>query len=146
MADIASLQSDILAQIPAAGDEAALEAIRVAALGKKGSISELLKTLGAMSPDERKIQGPLINGLRDAVSDAIAQRKAQLADVALDARLKTETVDVSLPPAPEPEGSIHPITQVLDEITAIFADMGLPVAEGPGDVEYDADYNFLTQA
>jgi phenylalanyl-tRNA synthetase alpha chain len=140
MADASSLQSDILAQILAAGDEAALEAIRVAALGKKGSVSELLKTLGAMSPDERKVQGPLLNSLRDAVTQAIAARKAELADAALDARLKTETVDVSLPPRPEPQGSVHPIAQVLDEITAIFADMGFAVAEGP-DVEYD-DYNF----
>jgi len=140
MADAASLQSDILAQILAAGDEAALEAIRVAALGKKGSISELLKTLGAMSPDERKIQGPLLNGLRDSVTNAIAARKTDLADAALDARLKTETVDVSLPPRPESQGSVHPISQVLEEITAIFADMGFAVAEGP-DVEYD-DYNF----
>ena len=140
MNDALSLQSDILAQVLGAGDEASLEAIRVAALGKKGSISELLKTLGAMSPDERKIQGPLLNGLRDSVSEAITVRKAQLADAALDARLKTETVDVSLPPRPELQGSIHPIAQVLDEITAIFADMGFAVAEGP-DVEYD-DYNF----
>ena len=140
MADAASLQSDILAQVLAAGDEAALEAIRVAALGKKGSVSELLKTLGAMSPDERKVQGPLLNSLRDSVTDAIAARKAKLADAALDARLKTETVDVSLPPRPELQGSVHPIAQVLDEITAIFADMGFAVAEGP-DVEYD-DYNF----
>src|SRR5579872_4049825 len=128
MSDAASLRSDILAQILAAHDEPSLEAIRIAALGKKGSISELLKTLGAMSPDERKVQGPLINGLRDAVSEAIARRKAELADAALDARLKTETMDVSLPPAPSPEGSIHPITQVLDEITGIFADMGFAVA------------------
>jgi phenylalanyl-tRNA synthetase alpha chain len=140
MTDITALQSEILAEIAAAQDEAALENVRIAALGKKGSISEKLKTLGAMSPDERKVQGPLINGLRDAVSNAIAARKAELANAALDARLKTETVDVSLPPAPEPDGSIHPITQVLDEITAIFADMGFAVAEGP-DVEYD-DYNF----
>jgi phenylalanyl-tRNA synthetase alpha chain len=140
MTDIASLQSEILAEIAATHDEAALENVRVSALGKKGSVSERLKTLGAMSPDERKVQGPLINGLRDAVSDAIAGRKAELADAALDARLKTETVDVSLPSRPEPEGSIHPLTQVLDEITAIFADMGFAVAEGP-DVEYD-DYNF----
>jgi phenylalanyl-tRNA synthetase alpha chain len=140
MTDIASLQSEILAEIAAAHDEAALENVRVAALGKKGSVSEKLKTLGAMSPDERKVQGPLINGLRDAVSNAIAARKAELADAALDARLKTETVDVSLPPKPESQGSVHPITQVLDEITAIFADMGFAVAEGP-DVEYD-DYNF----
>jgi phenylalanyl-tRNA synthetase alpha chain len=140
MPDIASLQSDILAQILAAGDEAALEAIRVTALGKKGSVSERLKTLGAMNPDERKIQGPLLNGLRDCVSEAIAARKTELADAALEARLKTETVDVSLPPRPELQGSVHPISQVLDEITAIFADMGFAVAEGP-DVEFD-DYNF----
>jgi phenylalanyl-tRNA synthetase alpha chain len=140
MADTASLQSDLLAQILAAGDETALEAIRVAALGKKGSISELLKTLGAMSPDERKVQGPLLNGLRDSVTNAIAARKAELADAALEARLKTETVDVSLPPRPENQGGVHPISQVLEEITAIFADMGFAVAEGP-DVEYD-DYNF----
>jgi len=140
MTDIASLQSDLLAQILAAGDEAALEAIRVAALGKKGTVSELLKTLGAMSPDERKVQGPLLNGLRDAVAMAIAERKIALADAALNARLKTETVDVSLPPRPENQGGVHPIAQVLDEITAIFADMGFAVAEGP-DVEYD-DYNF----
>ncbi len=140
MTDIASLQSSLLAEIAAAKDEAVLESVRVAALGKKGSVSEKLKTLGAMSPEERKLQGPLLNGLRDAVSEAIATRKAQLADAALDERLKTETVDVSLPPAPQPEGSIHPITQVLDEITAIFADMGFAVAEGP-DVEYD-DYTF----
>lgn len=140
MTDIAALQSSLLAEIAAAHDEAALEAIRVAALGKKGSVSEKLKTLGAMSPDERKVQGPLLNGLRDAVAQAIARRKSELADAALDARLKTERVDVSLPPPPEARGSIHPITQVLDEITTIFADMGFAVAEGP-DVEYD-DYNF----
>jgi phenylalanyl-tRNA synthetase alpha chain len=140
MTEIAALQSSLLVEIAAAQDEAALENIRVAALGKKGAVSEKLKTLGAMSPDERKVQGPLLNGLRDAVSGAIATRKTELADKALDERLKTETVDVSLPPAPQGEGSIHPITQVLDEITAIFADMGFAVAEGP-DVEYD-DYNF----
>ena len=84
MTDIASFQSDLMAQILAAGDEASLEAIRVAALGKKGSISERLKTLGTMSPEERKAQGPLLNGLRDSVSDAIAARKSQLADVALE--------------------------------------------------------------
>ena len=100
----------------------------------------MLKTLGAMSPDERKIQGPLLNGLRDSVSEAIAARKTQLADAALEARLTTEALDVTLPPRPEPQGSVHPIAQVLDEITAIFADMGFAVAEGP-DVEYD-DYNF----
>src|ERR1700744_346949 len=140
MTDISSLQTDLLAQIAGAGDEAALEAVRVAALGKKGSISELMKTLGAMSPDERKAQGPLLNGLRDTVSDAIAARQAALADSALDARLASETVDVSLPPRPEPVGSVHPISQVLEEVTLIFAEMGFAVAEGP-DIEFD-DYNF----
>ena len=140
MTDIAALQSDILAQVTGASDEAALEAVRVAALGKKGSISELMKTLGAMSPEERKTQGPLLNGLRDAVTDAIAARKAGLSDAALDARLASEKIDVTLPPRAQAQGSVHPISQVLEEITAIFADMGFAVAEGP-DVEFD-DYNF----
>ncbi len=140
MTDIASLQSEILAQVTGAGDEAALEAVRVAALGKKGSISELMKTLGGMSPEDRKTQGPLLNGLRDAVTEAIAARKAGLSDAALDARLASEKIDVTLPPRAQAQGSVHPISQVLEEITAIFADMGFAVAEGP-DVEFD-DYNF----
>jgi phenylalanyl-tRNA synthetase alpha chain len=140
MTDISSLQSDILAQVAASGDEAALEAVRVAALGKKGSVSELLKSLGAMSPEERKTNGPALNGLRDAVSEAIALRKTALGDAALDARLASEKIDVTLPPRPAPDGSVHPISQVLEEITAIFADMGFAVAEGP-DIEFD-DYNF----
>lgn len=140
MTDIASLQSEILAQVTGAGDEVALEAVRVAALGKKGSISELMKTLGGMSPEDRKTQGPLLNGLRDAVTDAIAARKAALGDAALDARLASEKIDVTLPPRAQAQGSVHPISQVLEEITAIFADMGFAVAEGP-DVEFD-DYNF----
>src|SRR5476649_490790 len=140
MTDISSLQSDILAQVAAAGDEAALEAVRLAALGKKGSISELMKTLGGMSPDERKLQGPLLNGLRDAVTEAISARKSALGDAALEARLATETIDVTLPARPENSGTVHPISQVLEEVTAIFAGLGFAVAEGP-DVEYD-DYNF----
>ena len=140
MSDLGKLQSELLARITAATDEAALEAVRVEALGKKGSISELLKTLGSISPEERKTRGPQLNGLRDAVADAITGRKAQLGDAALDARLKSETVDVSLPPRPAAQGSVQPMSQVLEEITAIFADMGFAVAEGP-DVEFD-DYNF----
>jgi len=140
MTDITKLQSDLLAKIAGASDEAALEAVRVAALGKKGSVSELMKTLGGMSPEERKTQGPLLNSLRDAVTDAIAVRKAALGDVALNARLASEKIDVSLPPRPESQGSVHPISQVLEEITAIFADMGFAMAEGP-DIEFD-DYNF----
>jgi phenylalanyl-tRNA synthetase alpha chain len=140
MSDIQSLERDILGAIEAARDEAALEQVRVGALGKKGSVSELLKTLGAMSPDERKTQGPLINGLRDRVSEAIAARKSALGDDALHAKLSSERIDITLPARPEPRGSIHPVSQVLDEITAIFADLGFAIAEGP-DVELD-DNNF----
>ncbi len=142
MSDIAELERDILAGIAAAPDETALEAVRVAALGRKGSISDLLKTLGAMTPDQRREQGPLINGLRDRVTEAMAVRRNTLKDAALAARLNTETVDVTLPlrEAPAESGRMHPISQVMDELTAIFADMGLSVAEGP-DIETD-DYNF----
>jgi phenylalanyl-tRNA synthetase alpha chain len=140
MSDIQGLERDILGAIAAAPDEAALETVRVAALGKKGSISELLKTLGGMSPEERKASGPLFNTLRDRVADAIAARKTALAHAALDTRLASERIDVTLPPRPEPQGTIHPVSQVLDEVTAIFADLGFAVAEGP-DIEFD-DYNF----
>jgi phenylalanyl-tRNA synthetase alpha chain len=140
MSDINSLEKQILDAVSAAPDDAALEAVRVGALGKKGSVSELLKTLGGMSPDERREKGPLFNTLRDRVSEALAARKAALGREALDARLVFERVDVTLPARPETSGTIHPVAQVLDEITAIFADLGFAIADGP-DVEYD-DYNF----
>src|SRR6201994_1987249 len=140
MSDIQTLERDLLAGVDAAQDEAALEALRVSALGKKGSVSELLKTLGGMSPEERKTQGPIINALRDKVSDAIAAKKTAMADATLNARLAHERIDVTLPARPEAQGTIHPITQVLDEVTAIFGDLGFAVAEGP-DIEFD-DYNF----
>ncbi|HEY1631033.1 MAG TPA: phenylalanine--tRNA ligase subunit alpha [Rhizomicrobium sp.] len=140
MSDIERLERDLLAAIADARDETALETIRVGTLGKKGSISERLKTLGSMTPDERKTQGPLINGLRDRVAEAIASRKSALGDAALDAKLVSERVDVTLPARPENQGTIHPVSQVLDEITAIFADLGFSIADGP-DVEFD-DYNF----
>ncbi len=140
MTDIAALQSQIMAEIAGAADEAALEAVRVATLGKKGSVSALLATMGKLTPEERKVQGPLFNGLKDAVTAAIAARKTALADHALEARLAAETMDVTLPARPENSGTVHPISQVLEEVVAIFADLGFGVAEGP-DVEYD-DYNF----
>lgn len=138
MTDLNQLERDLLSQVDAAGDEAALETVRVSALGKKGSVSELLKTLGAMTPEERKERGPLINGLRDKVQGAIAARKETLAEAALEARLSAERIDVTLPvpEAPEARGRIHPISQVIEELTAIFADMGFSVAEGP-DIETD---------
>src|SRR5690349_12413682 len=142
MSNIGTLEQEILASVASAKDEAALEAVRIAALGKSGSVSALLKTLGTMTPDERKVQGPAINGLKDRVTTAIAAAKDKLAAATLDARLDTETVDVTLPvrEAPAESGRVHPISQVTDELTAIFADMGFAVAEGP-DIETD-DYNF----
>jgi phenylalanyl-tRNA synthetase alpha chain len=142
MPDLSTLEEQILAAVAAAPDESALEAERVAALGKRGTISELLKTLGAMPPEERKLQGPRINGLKERVTAAIGERKAALRQAALSARLNTETVDVTLPvrEPPTETGRIHPVSQVVDELTAIFADMGFAVAEGP-DIETD-DYNF----
>src|SRR3954465_2057403 len=117
MSDIAILEQQIGSAISAASDEAALEAVRVAALGKSGSVSALLRTLGAMTPDERKQQGPLINGLKDRVPAAIADRREALKNAALDQRLNTETVDVTLPvrESPAEAGRIHPISQVTDE-------------------------------
>src|SRR5450631_3532570 len=123
MTDLAQLESQILADIAAASDEAALEAVRVAALGKKGSISALLATLGKMSPDERKTQGAAINLAKDKVTDALTARRNILKNAALDSRLASETLDVSLPTreTPAERGRVHPLTQVMDEITAIFA-------------------------
>ena len=122
MSDIAQLEAEILSGIAAAADEAALETVRVAALGRKGTVSELLKTLWAMTPDERKVQGPLINGLKEHVTAALAARREALQEAALDQRLNTEVVDVTLPvrDAPSEIGRVHPISQVVDELTAIF--------------------------
>jgi phenylalanyl-tRNA synthetase alpha chain len=142
MTDIVALEGELMRMVEATADEAALEAVRVAALGKKGSISALLATLGRMSPEERKENGPLINGLKEAVTAAIAARREALKGIALAQRLAGETIDVTLPTLDNPAdaGRIHPISQVMDELTAIFADMGFAVAEGP-DIETD-DYNF----
>jgi phenylalanyl-tRNA synthetase alpha chain len=142
MSDIAKLEQEILGAVAAASDEPAIEAARIAALGKSGSVSALLKTLGTMTPDERKQQGPAINGLKDRVTAAIAARREALKGAALDARLATESVDVTLPVRESTAelGRIHPVSQVIDELTTIFADMGFSVAEGP-DIETD-DLNF----
>src|SRR3990167_10996572 len=136
MTDLNTLEPDLSAQIAAAADVAALEAIRVAALGKSGSISGLLKTLGSMSPEERREAGPAINGLRDRVQTAIGARKAALEAAELDARLAAERLDLTLPAPARRKGSVHPTMQVQDEMIAIFAEMGFSVAEGP-DIEDD---------
>ena len=142
MSQYQSLETSIMEEIATSADEAAIEAVRVAALGKKGSVSELLKGLGKMTPEERQDAGPAINGLKARVTDAIAARKTELRDAAITERLARETVDVSLPvrSSPAERGRIHPISQIVDEITAIFADMGFSIAEGP-DIETD-HYNF----
>ena len=136
MTDLSKLEALLTAEIAGAADLAALEAVRIAALGKQGSVSALLKTLGSMTPDERRTQGPEINGLRDRVAAAIAVRKADLDGAALDAQLAAETVDLTLPAPPRRKGSVHPTLQVMDEMIMIFAEMGFAVAEGP-DIEDD---------
>jgi phenylalanyl-tRNA synthetase alpha chain len=140
--DLQSLETDLLAAIAASADEAALEAVRVGALGKKGSVSALLATLGKMAPDERKTAGAAINAVKDRVSEALNQRRDLLKEEALNARLASETMDVTQPVRENPAegGRVHPLSQVYDELTAIFADMGFAIAEGP-DIETD-DLNF----
>ena len=131
MTDTAKLQSELTAAIDAAETPDALEAVRIAALGKQGSVSALLKTMGAMSPDERQVQGPIINGLRETVTAALAAKKIALETAALNQRLATERLDMTLPAPATPQGSVHPVSQVMDELAEIFADMGFAVAEGP---------------
>ena len=141
MTDLDTLKTELTAQVDAAPDAAALEAIRVAALGKSGQISELLKSLGKMSPDERREKGPAINGLRDAVAARIAERKAEMEAAELNRRLAAERIDLSLPAPPRRKGSVHPTMQVMDEMVSIFAEMGFSVAEGP---DIETDFNNFT--
>jgi phenylalanyl-tRNA synthetase alpha chain len=129
--ELSQLEQDAHAQVAAAADEATLEAVRVATLGKKGSISERMKELGKMSPDERRQTGAALNLLKDKVADAIAARKAVLQEQALNARLASETIDVTLPVRPLAQGSVHPVSQVWEEVVQIFGDLGFGVAEGP---------------
>src|SRR6478752_7736778 len=124
MTDLSQLEAETTAAVAGAASLKDLEEVRVAALGKSGSISALLKTMGSLSPDERREQGPLINGLRDRVSAALAERKEALESQALDAQLASERLDLSLPPPPRRKGSVHPTLQVMDELIAIFAEMG----------------------
>ncbi len=143
--DLDALQDHTLSAIAAAADEGALDAVRVVALGKKGSVSALLATLGRMDPDERKSRGAAINRMKEAVLSSFEARRAVLREAALEARLKAEVVDVTLPvrPGPLETGRVHPITQVTDEIAAIFADMGFSIAEGPDIETEDANFTKL---
>ena len=129
------------ATIAAALSLDALEAERVRLLGKQGEISALLKTLGGMTPEQRQSEGPRINGLREAATAAIAERKAALEGAALEAKLASERIDLSLPAPDRPRGSVHPVSQVMDELAEIFADMGFAVATGP---EIEDDWHNFT--
>ena len=136
MNDLNALCDELLAAIESADSTAALEELRVSALGKKGKVTGLLKGLGQVDPAQRRERGQAVNALKEAVSAAIDAKMAALADSALEARLAAESVDVTLPARPQPEGRLHPISQTLDEIVAIFGEMGFAIAEGP-DIEDD---------
>lgn len=136
MQQLDGLQDKWLSAVAGAGALEQLEALRVEALGKKGEVTGLMKTLGGLSPEERKEAGQRLNQLKDALSAAIDAKKASLEGQALDQRLRTETLDLTLPARPESEGRLHPISQTIDEIIAIFGEMGFQVAEGP-DIEDD---------
>ncbi len=134
------LRDKYLTAIAAAPDESTLEDLRISAVGKKGEVSLKMRELGKMTAEERQIAGPALNALKDEINSALAAKKQALGDAALDARLRTEWLDVTLPARGQRQGSIHPVSQVTDEVTAIFADMGFSVAEGP-QIETDW-YNF----
>ena len=131
MSELQTLQADLLARVGDAASIEAVEAIRVEALGKQGRITALLKSLGGMTPEQRLTEGPAIHGLREAVTAAIGTRKAALERAALDAKLAAETLDMTLPADRVVPGSVHPVSQVLDELAEIFADLGFAVASGP---------------
>jgi phenylalanyl-tRNA synthetase alpha chain len=134
------LKQKYLSQIANVADEAGLEDIRLAAVGKKGEVALKMRELGKMSPEERQTAGPALNALKDEINSALAAKKAALGDAALDERLRGEWLDVTLPGRVRPMGTIHPVSQVTEELTAIFAEMGFSVAEGP---RIDTDwYNF----
>ena len=136
MNEIDQLRGEVLAAVSAASDVTTLENARVDALGKKGRVTGLMKNLGTMSPDERKVFGQLLNALKNEIETAIAAQRTRLDAAALDAKLATETMDVTLPVRPESKGTLHPISQTIDEMAAIFGAMGFTIAEGP-DVEDD---------
>ena len=134
------LKQKYLSLVADAQDESALEDLRVQALGKKGEISLQMRQLGKMTPEQRQTAGPALNALKDEINSALIAKKAALGDAALDARLRGEWLDVTLAGRQRPQGTVHPISQVTEEVTAIFADMGFAVAEGP-QIESDW-YNF----
>ena len=140
MSDTQNLKTELLAEIEAATTLQTLDEVRVKALGKKGLITAQMKTLGKLSPEDRKATGQALNVLKGEVAAAIDTKQAAMADAELTAKLLTEKVDVTLPARPEAEGYIHPISQTIEEVVSIFGEMGFAVAEGP-EIEDDW-YNF----
>ncbi|ASG19776.1 phenylalanine--tRNA ligase subunit alpha [Nitrospirillum viridazoti] len=136
-----SLKADLLAAAAAAPDLAALEEVRVDALGKKGRITGLMKDMGSLTPDERRERGQALNAVKEEISQALDARRQVLKAEALAQKLEAERIDVSLPARPEVEGRVHPISQTVEEMIAIFADMGFSVAEGP---DIETDFNNFT--
>ncbi|RXR27607.1 phenylalanine--tRNA ligase subunit alpha [Sphingobium fluviale] len=141
MTEVKALQAGLLAEIERADTLAQVEELRVGALGKSGVVTALLKTLGGMSPEERLEKGPPIQDLRESVTAAIAARKAALEAEELNARLASERLDMTLPAETAPQGSVHPVSQVMDELAEIFADLGFAVATGP---EIEDDWQNFT--
>lgn len=141
MSTMEDLRAELLSAVEAAADRDALDQLRVAALGKKGRITDMMKGLGAMSPEERREAGQQLNALKDTVAEAIEARRAVLDEAELNDRLSRERIDVSLPVRPESAGSLHPISQTIAELTAIFGQMGFTVAEGP---DIDDDFHNFT--
>ena len=131
MEDLEDLERELTARVVEAADLAALEVLRVEALGKKGRITQQMKSLGGLGPDKRRAMGQSLNLVKTAVSAAIEARRQVLQDLELDARLAGERIDVSLPARPGEIGRLHPIGQTIDELVAIFGEMGFSVAEGP---------------
>lgn len=123
--------TDILDEIRGAADLAELDRLRVSVLGKSGTITARLKSLGSMDPETRAAEAPKIHAHREEVTTAIGRRKAELESAELDRKLATETIDLSLPAPERPSGTVHPVSQVMDELAEIFADLGFAVAEGP---------------
>lgn len=136
MDNLDNLIADLLEKVDKADSLQSLDDIRVNALGKKGILTEQMKTLGSMQPEERKIAGQALNVAKEKIAEALDAKKQALEKAEMDKRLATETVDVSLPARPENIGRIHPISQVTEEMLTIFAQMGFDLAEGP-DIEDD---------
>ncbi|HXR88020.1 MAG TPA: phenylalanine--tRNA ligase subunit alpha [Stellaceae bacterium] len=131
MENLDAVRDDWLRQIAAAGSADALEQLRVTILGRNGQLTALLKTLGGLAPDERKTRGAALNALKATVEEALGAAKRSHDRAALDQRLKEERIDVTLPVKAEIDGRVHPISQTIDELIAIFGEMGFTVAEGP---------------